>query len=129
RSLVPAVPYRYQATRQPVVVDWWAGRAASRPPGAPLRLTTVGNWFQAFKDISWDSETYSWSKSAEFMKVLDLPSATPHTLELALSSAHPIACALLEEHGWRLADGLALSGTMRPYRDYIVGSDGEFTAA
>ena len=36
---------------------------------------------------------------------------------------------LLTDHGWRLRDGLALSLDIRPYREYLQQSRGEFTVA
>lgn len=124
-SHVPSDRFQYLPTRQPVVLDWWAG-----VPGRPTRpFTTVASWRQSGKDVEWRGETYTWSKHHEFMKVLDLPRITGVEFELALSIDHPEDEALLAEHGWKLVDGGALSGAIDPYRGYVRASRAEFTVA
>ena len=63
------------------------------------------------------------------MKFLALPRQTRECLELALAGSAVEDVRLLEAHGWRVADALALSRAILPYRDYICGSRGEFTVA
>ncbi|MEK6710358.1 MAG: hypothetical protein AABZ64_07250, partial [Nitrospinota bacterium] len=53
---LPAGPYRYQPTRQPVVIEWWAGAAAATANGKPRPFTTVSHWKQANKDIEWEGK-------------------------------------------------------------------------
>ena len=128
---VPVGDFTYRPTRQPVVLDWWSTRAASEPAGRPLRFTTVANWEQAHKDIAWAGETYTWSKSSEFLKLLELPRAMPAgvVLELALALDDEATIARLERHGWLIVGALARSRDADAYRDYIHGSAGEFTVA
>ncbi len=127
---VPVERFTYRATRQPVVMDWWRPPAefAAPPPGG-LRFTTVANWEQTHKDILWDGETFTWSKSAEFLKLVDLPSRVDLTLELSLTLEDPDTIAMLERHGWRIRHVRVLSDDPSAYREYIRGSAGEFTAA
>jgi hypothetical protein len=126
---VPVERFRYYPTRQPVVLDWWADgdRALGEP--AHGRFTTIASWQQDGKDLEWNGETYTWSKHHEFLKFLDLPRLTGRPLELALACGDGEAIALLESNGWRVVDALALSTDIAPYRDYILGSAGEFTVA
>ncbi|HWP58446.1 MAG TPA: hypothetical protein VNL14_11200 [Candidatus Acidoferrales bacterium] len=143
---VPVERFRYRPTRQPVVLEWWAGGAA---PGGlvPPRdcFTTIANWRQTEKDLEWQGESYTWSKHYEFLKFVALPRKTPQPLELALALKSDRACAgqgweglseddaatlrLLAEHGWRTVSGMRLSKNLAPYRDYILSSRGEFTVA
>ncbi len=111
-------------TRQPVVCDLWEGR---RPGGE--RLTTVGNWRQPWRDVTFEGERLSWSKHQEFLRFIDLPSRTTQPVELALSSYEPEDRQMLEEHGWHVCNALDFSTDADAYRDYIAGSRGEFTVA
>jgi hypothetical protein len=133
---VPVGRFDYRPTRQPVVLDWWqpgaplAGdlpRRGGRPP--VYRFTTVASWEQSEKDIEWDGEVYAWSKHHEFLKLIDLPRRTGQVLELALACGDAGAIRLLESHGWKVGNAISISRDISPYRDYILGSDGEFTVA
>jgi hypothetical protein len=141
-SPLPPLPRLRARVRQPVLLDFWEC-------GEPLRdvFTTVGNWRQVGLDITWNGETYLWSKHHEFLKFIDLPKRTDQRLELALNLAaprqirlddneavpalgvEPEARELLNQMGWLVADGPALSLDAFRYRDYIVQSRGEFTVA
>ncbi|HLJ57984.1 MAG TPA: hypothetical protein VKT77_23295, partial [Chthonomonadaceae bacterium] len=65
----------------------------------------------------------------EFLKFVDLPRLAGASFELALAGVDPASEALLNGHGWRVADGYALSRDIEPYRDFIRDSRGEFTVA
>ena len=95
-------------------------------------FTTIASWQQS-KDVEWNSETYTWSKHYQFLKFIDLPRQTKQPLELALAcedtEALHQAQQLLKSHGWRCRDAVTLSSDIFPYRDYILGSGGEFTVA
>ncbi len=123
---VPIGRFHYYPTRQPIVLDWWAGPSSRPHEGA---FTTIGNWRQMGKDVEWNGDTYFWSKHHEFLKCLDLPRHTKQRLEVALSQVDAEAIDLLTSHGWTVVDGARLSIDMNPYRDYIQGSRGEFTVA
>ncbi len=125
---VPMERFRYRPTRQPIVLEWWTS-PERLPPSADGRFTTISNWQQSGKDLEWNGETYTWSKHHEFLKFIDLPRQTRRVLELALACGDEKALRLLGAHGWRVVDALPLSKNVRPYRDYIRGSNGEFTVA
>jgi GT2 family glycosyltransferase len=112
-------------TRQPVVLDFW--RDGRRDPGQVF--TTVGNWRQPWRDVTFEGEVYSWSKHHEFLKFLDLPSRTAQGFELALSSYDESEREMLESKGWRVRHALDFSTDTDAYRDYIVDSRAEFTVA
>ena len=117
--------YRFHPTRQPVVVDLWTGRG----PESPEAFTTVGNWRQPWRDVSFAGETYTWSKHHEFLKIADLPSTTDQPLELALSSYDEADRRDLEARGWRVRHALDVSRDPDDYRRYVAGSRGELTVA
>jgi len=129
---IPLERFYYHATRQPIVLDWWASAGlsssnGSRKPSADCPFTTIASWRQSGKDIEWNGEIYAWSKHFEFLRFIDLPRRTESKLELALACEDAEAIRLLRSHGWRTVDALALSKDILPYRSYICNSRGEFT--
>ena len=129
---LPGLPFEYHLTRQPIVLDWFTPPAPYFPNGnrrPPLRFTTVGNWKQTGNDIEWNGEIYTWSKHHEFLKFIDLPGRIGQPLELALACDDAEAKQLLASYGWQIIDAFPLTTDILPYRDYVFGSDGEFTVA
>jgi GT2 family glycosyltransferase len=124
--LVPApTEFKFVSTRQPVVLDLWERDGLA--PGECF--TTVGNWRQPWREFSFNGELYTWSKHVEFQKFLDLPSRVRQPFELALSSFDDEDRVCLERAGWRVRPALDISSDLDSYRDYIIGSRGEFTVA
>jgi GT2 family glycosyltransferase len=117
--------FQFVPTRQPVVIDLWPDRS---PQPADL-FTTIGNWRQDWRDVTFEGERYTWSKHREFLRYLDLPQRTGLAFELALSSCEPSERRMLADRGWRVSDGLEVSRGIDGYRDYIGSSRGEFTVA
>src|SRR5207249_4495052 len=98
---------------QPVVVDLWEDGAARANPSAAF--TTVGNWKVDWKTMTFEGETYTWSKHHHFLKCLDLPRLTDRPLELALARCDPDDRALLENHGWRFREASEVSADIDTY--------------
>jgi len=117
--------FQFEPTRQPVMIDLWPDRS---PQPADV-FTTIGNWRQEWRDVTFEGKRYTWSKHQEFLKYLDLPRLSGQGFELALSSAEPSERQMLVERGWRVRDGLEVSQGIDRYRDYIGSSRGEFTVA
>ncbi|HXC45396.1 MAG TPA: hypothetical protein VNU24_02225, partial [Solirubrobacteraceae bacterium] len=117
--------FAFQPTRQPVVLELWPDH--SWQPAE--RFTTIGNWRQSWRDVTYRGERYSWSKHHEFLKLLDLPALCNGSFELALSSCEPQEREMLIAKGWRVCDALELSRGIDPYRAYVASSRGEFTVA
>lgn len=115
--------FRFHPTRQPVVMDFWAGN------GRGDTWTTIGNWKQTHRRVTWNGEVYHWSKHYEFLKFLDLPGRTGQPFELALSSCEERDEKLLKSKGWRVRPATPLSDDIDRYREYIANSRGEFTVA
>ncbi len=134
---VPLTGFHYHPTRQPIVLDWWtpeARLASELNDQANVRacFTTIAKWRQPGKDIEWNGETYSWSKHVEFLKFIDLPRRSKEEFELALAwedETDEEVIPQLTSYGWRVVDGISLSLDIGPYREYILGSRGEFTVA
>jgi hypothetical protein len=113
----------------PVVVpDFWQ---SGHRNGEGEFFTTVGNWKQLWREVTFRGEVYQWSKHFEFLKFIDLPKKTSQPFELALSSGSMDDSdkQMLEEKGWKVRDALSFSGDVDAYRRYISGSRGEFTVA
>ncbi|HEV3401660.1 MAG TPA: hypothetical protein VG078_07540 [Acidimicrobiales bacterium] len=110
----------------PVVLDLWQGVSEGAEATA---FTTVGNWRQPWRQVMFEGEVYTWSKHHEFEKILDLPRRVDQAFELALSSYEEEDRRLLEDYGWRVRPGLAISTDATSYRGYVAGSRGELTAA
>ena len=118
--------YDFRPTRQPVVLDHWP----ATPPPAAGAFTTVGNWRQAWREVSLDGQVYGWSKHSQFAHLLGLPERLPQArIELALSSCSDEERDGLRRRGFAVVPALPLSRELDPYRAYLAGSLGELTAA
>jgi hypothetical protein len=127
---VPVERFSYHPTRQPVVLDWWPPPPSfPGPPDGELRFTTVANWEQNYKDVVYAGETYTWSKSAEFVKLLQVPRRAGVAVALALALDDPATAAALEGAGFSVLPAAPLSRDPDAYRAFITVSGGEFTAA
>jgi hypothetical protein len=125
RSLVPTGGYTWHATRQPVVLDLWAGVDC---PGHAY--TTVGQWNSQGRDLTYQGETLQWCKRTEWLRCLELPAQTAATFEMAMNVDSVVGDPeLLAAHGWGVVDPLSVSTDPWRYRDYIRDSRGEFTVA
>jgi hypothetical protein len=90
----------------------------------------VGRWNETQRDLRWRGETFQWRKRTEWLRVLDLPTRTGAGFEVAMDVDSVAGDrALLERHGWRIADPRQVSGDPWRYRDYLRASRGEFTVA
>lgn len=111
-------------TRQPVILDFWEHELPDTGT-----YTTVANWHQPFRTLTYRRQVYTWSKDLEFRKFLDLPRRTARSFELALASYEPGDRRLLEEHGWAVREAADFGFEGERYRAYVQGSRGEFTVA
>ena len=114
--------FHFKPTRQPVIMDLWESFN-----GTSECFTTVGNWQQPYRDVTFQGEVYHWSKHYEFLKFLDLPARTSQSFELALASYDETDRQMLEDKGWRVRDAATISHDLDAYRRYVAQSRGEFT--
>ena len=131
--MLPVGPFKYYTTRQPVVLDWWqpdhSPDASNNGSGsAASAFTTITNWKQS-NSITWNGETYTWTKDQQFLKFIHLPEKSRQEFELALACDEPSVIDLLRSRHWRTIDARPLTSDLFPYRDYIDGSRGEFTVS
>lgn len=119
---IPDDGFRWQATRQPIVLDQWKVVAAS----SAAAYTTVMQW-QSYRTLEHEGVVYG-TKSASFDPYLDLPGRTPIPLEIALGSEDAPG-EMLQANGWTVVDPLQVALTPWGYQNYIRQSRGEFTVA
>ena len=122
---VPLGEFQWKKTRPPVVMDCWQGDAGSEA----RFFTTVASFSNKGKDVTWQGETYQWSKHTNFLRVLDLPQHTPQPFRLAMKPESPETEARVRAAGWDLVDPGPTSRDLDGYRAFIQQSRGEFTVA
>jgi GT2 family glycosyltransferase len=116
--------FQFLPTRQPVVLDLWHPTA-----GVGDSFTTVGNWKQPWRDVTYEGETYSWSKHNEFPMIVELPERVDQRFQVALAGCEGDEKAVLEQHGWEVSDPAESCGDIDSYRHWIRASRAEFTVA
>ncbi|HWI22226.1 MAG TPA: glycosyltransferase [Baekduia sp.] len=117
--------FDFMPTRQPVVLDFWD----HQPPGPTGAFTSVGNWHQAGRDVTYAGQNFSWSKDAQWREFLHLPRRTGQRFELALSGVQPHNVEVLEQHGWNVRPALEFGVGTDSYREFLASSRAEFTVA
>lgn len=122
---VPGCGRDWITTLPPVVLERWPVADAVTLDG----FTTVANW-RSYGSIHHDGVHYG-QKAHSFRALLELPGRLAVPVQLALGihpdEAHDLAS--LEQHGWRLLDPNALTGTPDAYQAFIQGSWAELGVA
>ena len=122
---IPLHGLRWLPTRQPIVIDFWKEDSAL---SAEAIFTTIANWStHGQKDITWNGETYLWSKSDSFRHFINVPGVAGEAFEIATDIKDKSVADLFRRRGWRLRNPHELSVDWRLYQNYIRGSRGEFT--
>jgi len=123
---IPTGTLEWLPTRQPIALHLWE----PLPPDAGAAYTTIGRWDEQRRDLRFQGEVYSWRKSVEWMKFLDLPARSGERFAPAMDvDKAPTDASALQRHGWEAADPIAVSRNALDYRDFIRHSKGEFTVA
>jgi hypothetical protein len=121
---LPMERFQWLPTRQPIILDLW-----NNPYNADgTAYNTITTWNNKGKNITYQGDTYYWTKDREFEKVLDLPSRCQVPFELATGVSEEVK-QLLHKHGWRQVDSIGISQDIDRYRTYIQRARGEFTVA
>lgn len=121
----PSMGLEWIPTVPPVNLEYWSNPAPTAPG---QRWTTVTHWY-GYPAIEYQGEWYD-NKSAEFVKLLTLPSLTKEPLEIATDLTPD-----LQEHkdftqaGWTLSLARPLNTPWQKYREYLATSRGEFCVA
>jgi hypothetical protein len=125
-SGIPDCGVRWHYVPPPVHLREWAPESAESD--APF--TTVSSWWGWYDVI--DGEPLNNDKRSAFMALLDLPSRTPVSLELALAlwnKPEHEDVELLRSHGWSIRHAFDVAGDPESYRNYLRRSRGEFSCA
>ncbi len=127
---VPIERFTYRPTLPPVILDWWESSRPHTGGRGNGVFTTVANWQQRDKDVTFEGRCLRWSKDTEFLRILGLPGTTSVPLELALAyDADDPAISRMRSAGWRVRSAGPLSKDPETYREYIRGSAGELSVA
>jgi hypothetical protein len=121
---IPITGHNWMPTRQPVHMDLWLNETAGGDT-----YNTITTWQNKHEPTEWKGESYAWTKDIEFKKYLDLPLKRPKCNFEMASGVEEDVLQLLRRNGWRYVDANAVSLDHLKYRDYIIGSRGEFTVA
>jgi hypothetical protein len=126
---IPADGLDWKPIVQPVVLDDWPTAEGGGATEAG-RFTTVATWRCPSGLVSFDGITFP-DKLHEFRRLQALPSVVERRFEIALD-IHPGDVAdrdRLEANGWQLVEPRVVAGDPERFRDYVLGSGAEFSAA
>jgi hypothetical protein len=131
RSRVPDDGLPWRATRQPIVLDAWAGTPSTTPSlsgDPPARLTTVMLW-DSYRPREHAGEMYG-MKSASMQAFLALPARVGGKVRIELAAGGPgLPADELRARGFALVDPLVVAREPADYRCYLAGSHAEFSVA
>lgn len=119
---LPDFGKRWHPTRPPVVMADWNN---DRPPGAAW--TTVMTWKNFPKLIEHEGRSYG-AKELEFPLIEAVPGRVPARFEVAVGG-NEAPRERWRGAGWTVLDSHAATSDVDVYRDYIIGSRGEFSVA
>ncbi len=112
-------------TQQPISLRHWPV-----VPSSSRRFSTVGKWeHSAERHYEFAGKKYHSSKSAQWMKLLDMPSQSPFELELGMQQMPADVAGTFAEHGWHLFDPEQSTLCCQAYQQYIQSRAGELTVA
>jgi hypothetical protein len=117
--------FPFVPTLPPVICDLWDNTM----PEIRSTFTTVANWRQLNRKVTFQNEVYHWSKHFEFLKFLDLPLKSNRDFELALANYNAQDEQTLRKHGWNVRSAADISTDLDVYHEYLCTSRGEFTVA
>ena len=118
-SRAPSAGKDWRRIYHPVVSELFANETS---PGAAY--TTVMNW-QSYEPVGYKGRVYG-HKDTEFERFADLPAQTAATLELAVSGT-TVPTDRLDQAGWMIRDAHEVTQSFDSFRDYVIGSRGEFS--
>lgn len=122
---IPETGHHWIPTRQPVVLKEWENVIPPRDT-----YTTIMNW-TSHNDVMFEGKAYG-QKDKEFKRFLQFPkSAASINLEIAVNAGKTRRTPydLLRYNGWQVVDPDDVCPDMDSYRNYIIGSKGEWSVA
>ena len=120
--LVPDDGFKWQPTRQPIVLDAWTVEVGNRKSS----WSTVMQW-ESYANREHDGMRFG-MKSESFQPYLDLPRETGEKFELAVGS-EAAPRSRLAEGGWAVLNPLEVIRDAWDYQRFIQNSKGEWTVA
>jgi hypothetical protein len=133
---VPNDGFSWEATRQPIALDYWTAdrwRLFRAMPWRRRRFTSVMLW-NSYRPLEYEGVRYG-MKMHSFHQYASLASVVRAELELAAGSPRwawsppDVQHGELRRQGWRVRDPRGVTRDCSAYRRYIVGSDAEFSLA
>jgi hypothetical protein len=123
---IPDSGLRWRTTRQPVVLEDWPAQPFERCE----RLTTVGSLRGPYGRVEHAGGAFG-LKIHEMRRLAPLPELVEPSMELAIAIDPGDAAdrRRLVESGWTLVDPKVVAGGPQGFREYVQGSDGEFSVA
>ena len=130
---LPATPYRWLPTRQPVVLSEWQPVERTRET-----FTTVMSW-TSYKPLRFGGRSFG-QKDVELARFAGLPGAVPGArFEIALGGTSNASWQterlegspreLLRREGWRVVHPSQVAATPDRYRSYLRSSKAEWSVA
>ncbi len=123
--LAPDCGITWKKTVQPVALDWWPQQRAN-PSGL---WTTVMNW-ASYKPEEWAGQIWG-QKDLEFEAFMDLPTKTRERFLVAVGRGvgNRRPTERLRAAGWGLVEPDEVIPDHHTYRDFLIGSKGEWSIA
>lgn len=128
---VPDDGIDWRPIRPPVLLDEWTREPDPGPEPEGRRFTTVAAWRGAYGSLDAGDRAFG-PRGREWRRFRDLPGRCPrHAFEAALRihAADGADRDALVAAGWWLASPDEVAGSPGAYRDYVQGSDAEFSVA
>jgi hypothetical protein len=125
---VPACGIEWMPTLPPIVLDEWPQQPA---PTGPPRFTTVARWRSPYGGLQIGDREMG-LKHHQMRRMIELPELVDGAnFEIALDIHQDDSKDLeaLRSHGWRVVDPRDVAATPRAFRNYVRGSEAEFSVA
>ena len=126
--LIPATPFNWHATRQPVDPEIWKQHARVTREASHERYTTITTWLSQVRSVAYNDDSYHWQKGREFERFSELPSRSSSTFEIASNGGEFVPDSM-RSRGWRHVPVEVVANDVHSYREYIRNSRGEFTVS
>jgi hypothetical protein len=123
--LVPAAPFDWLPTRQPVLINVLAPYRVPATERSRV-LTTIGTWEPSTQPIMIEGRPY-YGKRHEFLRFSRLPERSPLPFELAMPV--DLSPPGIVEQGWGVTDPAVISASAESYLRYLGSSFAEWSVA
>lgn len=123
RCSLPTLDIQWRTTWNPIIPDWWPSNAQI----TRNHFTTIADW-RGYGYLEFEGRILG-PKVEEFRKLINLPRLIGETIELSLDiDPEDPDITYLQDNGWKIESPKVVWST-NLYRDFIVGSLGEFSCA